>query len=149
NDQAERDQVGEWQQLYDSVYAASGSAWGEDFTGWNSSYDGRPIPREQMREWREQTVTRIRSLGPRRVLEIGVGTGLLLSQLAPECESYWATDVSTTVIDALTNHLHQNPELAHRVVPRTQAAHDISGLPTGWFDTIILNSVVQYFPSTD
>jgi len=147
--QTEREQVGEWQQIYDSLYAAPGSVFGEDFTGWVSSYDDRPIPLEQMREWRDQTVARILSLGPRRVLEIGAGTGLLLSQLARQCESYWATDFSAPVIDILASHVAQDPELADRVVLRTQPAHDTEGLPTGWFDTVILNSVVQYFPTPD
>ncbi len=150
NEQVERDQVGEWAQIYDSLHAGSSSpVFGEDFTGWTSSYDGHPIPVAQMREWREQTVARIRSLHPRRVLEIGVGTGLLLSQLAPLCESYWATDFSGGVIDALAGHIERDPELAGRVVLRTQPAHDVEGLPIGWFDTVILNSVVQYFPTAD
>ncbi|MGH3700771.1 MAG: AMP-binding enzyme, partial [Pseudonocardiaceae bacterium] len=147
--QTEREQVGEWQRIYDSLYAASGSVFGEDFTGWVSSYDGRPIPLGQMREWRDQTVARILSLGPRRVLEIGAGAGLLLSRVAGRCESYWATDFSAPVIDVLAGHVAQDPELANRVVLRTQPAHDVSGLPTGWFDTVILNSVVQYFPTPD
>ncbi|MGH3686836.1 MAG: amino acid adenylation domain-containing protein [Pseudonocardiaceae bacterium] len=150
NHQVEQDQVGEWAQLYDSLYKLSDSVvFGQDFTGWNSSYDGQPIPLEQMWEWREQTVARIRSLQPRRVLEVGVGTGLLLSQLASQCETYWATDFSAPVINALAGHVEQDPELAGRVVLRTQPAHDTDGLPVGLFDTVILNSIVQYFPTTD
>ncbi len=41
---------------------------------------------------------RIRSLRPRRILEIGVGSGLLLSKLAPDAEAYWATDFAAPVI---------------------------------------------------
>nr|WP_205614880.1 hypothetical protein [Streptomyces chartreusis] len=83
-----RDQVGEWQVLYDSVHAEHTEAqFGENFAGWNSSYDGQPIPLAEMREWRERTVDRIRALRPRRVLEIGVGTGLLLSRLAGSARS--------------------------------------------------------------
>jgi len=149
-DQAARDQVGEWQQIYDSLYATSGSQmFGEDFTGWASSYDDQPIPLEQMLEWRKQTIDRILSLKPRRVLEIGVGTGLLLSQLAPGCQAYWATDFSAPVIDTLAQQVDQDPELAQRVVLRTQPAHDTHGLPAGFFDTVILNSIVQYFPNSD
>ncbi|MDQ3762941.1 MAG: amino acid adenylation domain-containing protein [Actinomycetota bacterium] len=148
--QAEQDQIGEWQQIYDSQYAkADTMAFGHDFTGWNSSYDNQPIPLVQMREWREQTVVRIRSLHPRRVLELGVGTGLLLSQLAPGCETYWATDFSIPVIDALATRVEQDSELAKRVVLRAQAADDIDGLPVGLFDTVILNSIVQHFPTVD
>ncbi|TGA95241.1 non-ribosomal peptide synthetase, partial [Streptomyces palmae] len=140
-------QVGEWQQIYDTLYAQEApAALGEDFSGWNSSYDGEPIPLEQMREWREATVARIRALRPRRVLEIGVGTGLLLAPLARDCEVYWGTDFSPEVIGRLRGQVAADPGLAERVRLRCQAADDPAGLPTGFFDTVVLNSVVQYFP---
>ncbi|MGH3755803.1 MAG: amino acid adenylation domain-containing protein, partial [Pseudonocardiaceae bacterium] len=145
---AEREQIGEWQQVYDAEYTAVPTALSaEDFSGWNSSYDGQPIPLAQMREWRETTVARIRELRPGRVLEIGVGNGLLLSQLAPDCEAYWATDFSAPVIDRLRADVAGDPGLAARVELACQPAHDIGGLPTGFFDTVIVNSVIQYFPS--
>ncbi|MFD4028934.1 amino acid adenylation domain-containing protein, partial [Streptomyces sp. NPDC058576] len=144
----EQDQLSEWQSLYDAVYnAAEQTAFGENFASWTSSYDGRPIPLPEMREWRDTTVDRIRSLRPRRVVEIGVGTGLLLARLAPECEEYWGTDFSRTVIDELRRHVDADPELAARVHLRTRPAHDFGDLPQGHFDTIVLNSVAQYFPN--
>ncbi|MDN3260663.1 amino acid adenylation domain-containing protein [Streptomyces sp. CSDS2] len=143
----ERDQIGEWRDLYDSLYSAPGSALGEDFSGWNSSYDGEPIPLPEMREWRAATLERIRALQPGRVLEIGVGTGLLLSGLAPECEEYWGTDFSPVVVEELRRHVDAVPELARRVRLRVQAAHEHGELPQGHFDTIVLNSVAQYFPN--
>ncbi|MEI5101695.1 amino acid adenylation domain-containing protein [Streptomyces sp. PmtG] len=74
-------QVGEWRDVYDDTYASSGEeAWGEDFQGWNSSYTGEPIPLEEMREWRDAAVAQVLRGAPRRVLEIGVGSGLLLAQ---------------------------------------------------------------------
>nr|QEO74607.1 AMP-dependent synthetase and ligase [uncultured bacterium] len=131
--------VDEWQELYDSMYAAEPA---DDFSGWNSSYDGRPIPVEQMREWRDAVVERVRELRPRRVLEIGVGTGLILSQLVGECEEYWGTDFSAAVIDGL------RPRFPDATLHQRDAA-DLSGLPRGFFDTVVINSVVQYFPSGD
>ncbi|MEU2589229.1 amino acid adenylation domain-containing protein, partial [Streptomyces avermitilis] len=148
DEEVEQDQLSEWQDLYDSVYTtAPETAFGENFASWNSSYDGEPIPLPEMREWRDTTIDRIRSLRPRRVLEIGVGTGLLLAGLAPECEEYWGTDFSPTVIEDLQRHVDGDPVLASRVRLRTQPAHDFDHLPAGHFDTIVLNSVVQYFPS--
>ncbi|MFF9757534.1 alpha/beta fold hydrolase, partial [Streptomyces sp. NPDC014344] len=146
-DEEERDQIGEWRDLYDSLYSAPGSTLGEDFSGWNSSYDGEPIPLPEMREWRAATLERIRALRPARVLEIGVGTGLLLSGLAPECEEYWGTDFSPVVVETLRRHVDADPELARRVRLRVQAAHEHGDLPQGHFDTIVLNSVAQYFPN--
>lgn len=141
------DRVGEWQEIYDSLYSDVARArFGEDFSGWNSSYDGEPIPLAQMREWRDATVARIRELRPRRVLEIGVGTGLLMSRLAPHCDSYWGTDLSGQVIEALRRLVGQDAELADRVELRAGAADDTADLPSGFFDTVIINSVTQYFP---
>nr|WP_244170286.1 non-ribosomal peptide synthetase [Amycolatopsis tolypomycina] len=136
-------QVGEWRELYDSIYAGDGG----EFAGWNSSYTGEPFPREEMLEWRDAIVARIRELQPRRVLEIGVGSGVLLTELAPDCEAYWGTDFSAEVVASLGARVAADPALAGRVELRTGEAADLHGLPAGFFDTIVLNSVVQYFPS--
>ncbi|WP_053760602.1 non-ribosomal peptide synthetase [Streptomyces sp. AS58] len=147
---AEREQIGEWRDIYSAEYTEIGTAlFTEDFAGWDSSYDGAPIPLEHMREWRAATVERIRELGARRVLEIGVGSGLLLSQLAPDAEAYWATDFAAPVIRKLGEDLEADPALARKVELRCQAAEVTDGLPAGFFDTIVINSVVQYFPSLD
>ncbi|WP_285761430.1 non-ribosomal peptide synthetase [Nocardiopsis ansamitocini] len=147
-------QITEWQGIYDRLYAPAAApdgraALGTDFSGWNSSYDGLPVPVEHMREWRDATIDRIRALRPRRVLEIGVGTGLLLSRLAPGCDAYWGTDFSRPAIDALRLHVAADPGLADRVQLRVRTADDVSELPKGYFDTVVINSVTQYFPNGD
>ncbi|ORA07842.1 non-ribosomal peptide synthetase, partial [Mycobacterium arosiense] len=145
----DEDNVEEWQHLYDDLYGADlESRFGMDFRGWNSSYTGDPIPLAEMIEWRAATVDRITDLRPRRVLEIGAGSGLLLSQIAPHCEEYLATDFSPVAIENLARSLEQLQwPWRDRVQLRTQPAHVTDGLPRGHFDTIILNSVVQYFPN--
>ncbi|WP_261717665.1 non-ribosomal peptide synthetase [Streptomyces sp. FZ201] len=148
--EAEAEQIGEWQEIYSAEYTEIGTAvFTEDFAGWDSSYDGTPIPLEHMREWREATVDRIRELRPARVLEIGVGSGLLLSRLAPDAEEYWATDFAAPVIRKLGEDIEADPELARKVHLRCQPAEVTDGLPAGRFDTIVINSVIQYFPSLD
>ncbi|MFE6613991.1 non-ribosomal peptide synthase/polyketide synthase [Amycolatopsis sp. NPDC057786] len=148
--EAEADQVGEWQQIYSDEYTEIPTAlFTEDFAGWDSSYDGEPIPLEHMREWRRATVDRIAELKPERVLEIGVGTGLLMGQIAPLAREYWGTDLAAPVIAKLNRELERDPELAAKVTLRAQPAHVFDGLPTGRFDTIVINSVIQYFPSVD
>ncbi|MCM6773182.1 amino acid adenylation domain-containing protein [Nocardia sp. CDC159] len=139
-------QVEEWQQVYDQVYAASeGIALGEDFELWKSSYTGEPIPAEQMRAWCAAAVDQVMRFGPARVLEIGVGSGLLLSRIAPEVDEYWGTDFSAAVIARLRAQVDASG-YGGRVRLACQAADDVTGLPAGYFDTVVLNSVVQYFP---
>ncbi|MGW1274279.1 non-ribosomal peptide synthetase, partial [Streptomyces sp. NPDC002491] len=151
------DRVEEWRELHELLYRAAGSEGShadgvrENFAGWNSMYDGRPLPVAEMREWRAATVERIRELGDvRRVLEIGVGSGLILSAVAPDCETYWGADLSGEAVAALRAQLEaSSPQLADRVELSVRPAHDTDGLPTAFFDTVILNSVVQYFPDAD
>jgi amino acid adenylation domain-containing protein/non-ribosomal peptide synthase protein (TIGR01720 family) len=142
-----QDQVAEWKELHELLYAAGrAERFDENFTGWNSSFDGSPIPLDEMREWRDETVSLIRSLRPRRILEIGVGSGLLLSRLAPECESYWGLDLSEEAVETLRE---ATSGLGDRVTLRAQPAHDLDGVPVGYFDTVVINSVAQYFPSAE
>ncbi|MGY3677881.1 amino acid adenylation domain-containing protein [Streptomyces sp. TE33382] len=139
--------VDEWQQIYDSFYDGSDSAgFGADFSGWNSSYTGEGIPVEQMARWREAIVTRVRSFAPRRVLEVGVGSGLILTPLVGQVDEYWGTDYSASAIEGLRDRLAGEPGAAGKVTLRVQAADVTTGLPHGHFDTVIINSVVQYFP---
>ncbi|MDH6196198.1 amino acid adenylation domain-containing protein [Mycobacterium frederiksbergense] len=142
--------VDQWQQMYDELYDAEVEApeFGSDFRGWNSSYTGEPIPLQQMQEWRSATVDRILALRPRRALEIGAGSGLVLTQVAPHCERYVGTDMSAVAVETLARTLEQlQIPWRDRVQLLAQPAHITEALPQGYFDTIILNSVIQYFPN--
>ncbi|MUM31547.1 non-ribosomal peptide synthetase, partial [Mycolicibacterium sp. CBMA 361] len=145
--------VGEWQDIYDELYSAADSEgeapeFGSDFRGWNSSYTGEAIPLVEMEQWRGATVDRIMALRPQRVLEIGAGSGLILSQIAPHCEQYVATDVSSAAVDKLAHSLQQlQIPWRDRAEFMARPAHITDGLPRDHFDTIIVNSVVQYFPN--
>lgn len=144
-------QVEQWQQLYESIYRVEENASAPpDFNvaGWTSSYTGLPIPEAEMKIWVEETVTRIRDLEPRRVLEIGCGTGLLLTRLAGSCESYIGLDFSHEVLAQLGKHLIGQEDLCH-VVLRQGFAHELAFIVDGSVDLVILNSVAQYFPNVD
>jgi len=142
-------QVREWAELFEDTYAAgAGADPAFDIAGWNSSYTGEPIPAEEMREWVDATVARILALRPRRVLEIGCGTGLLLHRVAPLCEAYVATDFSPTVLASLRRSLRRRP-VATPLRLMERAADDFGGMEPGSFDTVVLNSIVQYFPDTE
>ncbi|WP_256789098.1 non-ribosomal peptide synthetase [Frankia sp. AvcI1] len=142
-------QVDEWRQVYDDTYAESADEeLGADFQQWVSTYDGAPIATEQMLQWQDAAVAQVLRFAPRRVLEIGVGTGLLLARIVPEVEEYWGTDISATVVDRVRAQAEQ-AGYGDRVRLSAQPADDLSGLPRARFDTVVLNSVVQYFPSAE
>jgi SAM-dependent methyltransferase len=142
-------QVDDWQRLYDWIYhqTTDPAPLGEQFAGWVSSYTGRPIDVAQMREWRDAAADRVLALRPSRVLDIGVGLGLLLAPIAPRCIEYWGTDFSPDAIAALGCQLADHNELNGKVKLSVQRADDTAGLPAEHFDVVILNSVAQYFPS--
>ncbi|HEX5604126.1 MAG TPA: phosphopantetheine-binding protein, partial [Pyrinomonadaceae bacterium] len=134
--------VSQWRQFYEDMYSSEVADPTFNLAGWNSSYTGEAIPAEEMRQWVEHTVERILSLKPRRVLEIGCGSGLLLFRIAPHCERYVGSDFSVAAIERLRKILKNdsNVELAHKT------ADDFEGIDAGSFDAVILNSVAQYFP---
>ena len=147
-EEAHGSQIVHWRELYESTYRQGQAADDFNIIGWNSSYTGEPIPAEEMRIWVEETVARIRELQPRRVLEIGCGTGLLLTRLAADCESYLGLDFSAEVLAQLGQYLATREDLKH-VVLRQGLAHELSFLADDSFDLVVLNSVVQYFPNMD
>ena len=144
---AGKKQVAEWETLFDDTYAQDE---GEDdptlqLKGWNSSYTGEPIPREEMRAWVEHTAERILALRPERVLEIGSGTGLLLFRVAPYTRAYHGTDFSGVALAHVRRHAAGLPQvtLSEREADRLD---DYTG---AGFDTVVINSVAQYFPDVD
>ncbi|WP_369033844.1 non-ribosomal peptide synthetase/type I polyketide synthase [Streptomyces adonidis] len=142
-------QVDEWSQVFDRTYGTDEEGTSDaDFNivGWNSSYTGEPLPAEEMRLWVDSTVERVLECAPERVLEIGCGTGLLLSRIAPHTKLYWGTDVSPTAVDYIGTHLLPTLPSQSRVRLFPAAAHDIGALEEQEFDLVLLNSVVQYFP---
>lgn len=157
-------QLQHWQTLYNQTYqpaenpqnavdteetATTSALTTQNFniTGWNSSYTEEPIPPEQMQEWVSDRVQQILALKPKRLLEIGCGSGLLLFQIAPHCQQYVGTDFSAVSLETVQNQLHSlnlpHVKLLHRM------ATDFTGIDAASFDVVILNSIVQYFPSAD
>jgi len=147
--QESEEQVSQWQMAMNQSYRLTPTHSDPtlNLAGWNSSYTGLPIPVPEMRECVDRTVESILTLQPRRVLEIGCGLGLLLFRIAPGCTQYYGTDMSSEALRYLADHVTRL-ELPHvKLLERT--AEDLSGIDTELFDTLILNSVVQYFPGID
>ena len=144
------DMVDEWSELYDTVYQSGRArSEGSDYTGWQSSYDGAPIDKYEMEEWRAQTVKRIRALKPRRLLEVGFGSGLILERLIQDVEEYVGTEISSAALENLRARHETFGSNWQKVSLLKADAEASTRLFSSQFDVIVLNSVTQYFPGED
>ena len=133
-----------WETIWDETYRHDDAS---ETAGWRSSYTGDAIPEAQMREWIECTTERIQRLRPRRVLEVGFGTGMVLSRIAPGCELYHGIDLSAAALARVRAEADRRGLAG--VVLEQRAADTLESLAGGPFDTIVINSVVQYFPGVE
>jgi amino acid adenylation domain-containing protein/non-ribosomal peptide synthase protein (TIGR01720 family) len=135
-------QVRKYQYIWDDLYQA------EDvnlFSEWNNSYNNDPIPIDEMMLWLNLTLDHIKSFKPVKVLEVGCGKGTLIPGIEDCKASYTGIDFSESVINRL-NHKYINTGHEFHVME----SGDIDKLTAiGTYDLIVINSVVQYFPSTD
>lgn len=134
--------VTHWRMIFSEAY-------GLNIFDWNSRYTNRPIPAQDVSDIVARTVARILQLRPTRVLEIGCGAGMLLLSLAQQCARYCGTDFSEEGFAAIRKQIAADPAAWPHVTLCQQAADDFTGFTPASFDTLILNSVVQYFPGID
>ena len=145
------EQVELWQQIFNDAYYQSQNPEDDptlNLASWINSYTGDPYPKTVMQEWRDTTVDQILELAPKQVWEIGCGTGILLFKIAPHCQHYLGTDFSLGGLQYIEQHLkHQS--FHEKVTLKTRAAHEFDDIESNAYDLVILNSVIQYFPSLD
>lgn len=142
--------IGHWRSIYDTViYGGIGDRKADptfEIAGWTDTATGAALTSAEMVEQVDQTVERIQGLGAKRILEVGCGTGLLLHRLAPGAERYVGTDISERALDFVRRTIRESGGLEH-VELRYGAMEALAALQPGSFDAVIMNSVVQYFPS--
>ncbi|HSN98895.1 MAG TPA: amino acid adenylation domain-containing protein, partial [Candidatus Nanopelagicales bacterium] len=138
-------------QLFDAAYRHQGDreetvkiGQSEVYTGYHSSYTGKPMPPEEIKEFAETTIERVLALKPRRIYEIGCGVGLLALPLAARCERYAGSDFSQAAVELVQRELARQG-LEGAAVWRGDG-NDFSRIADGEYDVIVLNSVIQYFP---
>ena len=136
-----------WNEAYERSVGVDGPSRRFDTSGWLNSFTGEPIPVAAMREWLDNTLRTIEGLRPRRVLEIGCGTGMILFGCLPWVEHYAGTDLSVHALEQIRSEL--TLEELSRVNLFNQAADALSDVADKPVDLVIINSVAQYFPGQE
>ncbi|CAE7020751.1 Nonribosomal peptide synthetase 3 [Pyrenophora teres f. teres] len=124
---------------------------GRDFTGWTSMYDGSEVDKIEMNEWLDDTIaTILNGRRPGHVLEIGSGTGMILFNLGDGLQAYMGLDPSRNAVNFVEKTARSMPALAGRVRMHKATAADVGQLERPIAaNLVVMNSVVQYFPSQD
>ncbi len=73
---------------------------------------------------------------------------MLLLKIAPHCQKYLGTDIATAGLHYIEQHLQQQ-SLKEKVTLKQGSANQFDGIETNNYDLVMLNSVIQYFPSLD
>ncbi|MEO6231488.1 MAG: amino acid adenylation domain-containing protein [Ferruginibacter sp.] len=148
-----RSQIAGWKELYENEYAQTEGEVDVDvefnIIGWNDSFTKEAIPADQMAEWVKDIVEVILSKQPQHVLEIGSGTGLIYYQLAGKLKKYIGTDFSKSSISQIAQRVSKAARNYGDTELQVCAAHEITLKENEQIDTVILNSIVQYFPGED
>lgn len=140
--------VHRWQQIFTEGldYQSEEQEYGFNITGWNSHYTNMPLSHTEMREWLHHTIMRIKSLKPESVLEIGCGTGMVLFNLAPSTKKYYGIDFSLDALRSIHDSMPSGGMPGTIIKLFHQLADDLSEFKNQ-FDTVVINSVIQYFPN--
>jgi len=148
-------QVKNWEAVYDVEYEHTDVNLHPDTNPqfntniWKDSFTIKIIPVAQMQEWLADITGVILTQKPQNVLEIGSGTGLIYYQIAPHLKKYIGTDFSRSGINAINNEVTKQPGSYPPTKLMVCAAHEVDLDPAEGIDTIIINSVIQYFPGED
>ncbi len=145
------EQISQWQTLYDDAYNRAADEEDAEFNtaSWNSSYTGEPITAEEMQEFVDHTVQRLLELKPQRALEIGCGTGLLLVRIAPHCQLFTGADFAQGALRGLQRYVDRMGSQLGEVKLLHRGADDFTGIEPGSHDTVVINSVLQHFPTME
>ncbi len=139
--------VGDWMNVFDSAYADDEQPYDFDISGWLSSFTGEQISAAQMSDWVSHIVALVVDCQPRHIYEIGCGSGLLLYRLLEHCHSYTGIDLSQTAVQRI-NQTVADKQLGNAQVYQG-SANDFSKVAGQAIDTVLINSVAQYFPDID
>ena len=113
--------------------------------GWTSSYTGKELSREEMDEYAENVLIKLRPYltNRSRVLEIGCSSGISMFKMAPFVDQYFGVDLSGKIIQKTRAEARRKG--FDNITLQAAAAHEIDSLHWSGFDIIVINSVIQSF----
>ncbi|NET44009.1 non-ribosomal peptide synthetase [Okeania sp. SIO2B3] len=152
NQELSETQLNNWQELFNQqIYSQLTQVSDPLFNakGWLSNYDSQPIPEAQMRVWANDIAGQVLGTNPEKVWEIGCGSGMLLFQIAPHTEVYYGTDISDASLEYIRRQIAEHSDKYAHVTLAQKAATEMADVSDDSFDVVLLNSIVQYFPSID
>jgi amino acid adenylation domain-containing protein len=143
-----------WKKKWDALYEAGAKTVAE--AGEGAVLDDLVLLRElsdkshyeaEVKEGLDATFTRLLQLPLGRVWAIGCGTGAELLRLAPKTGEIHGTDFAEGGIREV-ERLLRTPAFAElrNVTVAVRDADDFSGVAAGSYDSVLVNSVCQYFP---
>ncbi|MFI0370120.1 condensation domain-containing protein [Actinomadura sp. 1N219] len=138
----------DWRVLFDGAYGQSAGGRDAEAAGWVDSFTRKPFTEPEMAEWIDGTLAWVRRFRPRRILELGCGSGLIGRRLAAEAGRYVGTDFSAPALREFASRLAGAGVPDDAVELRCQGADDLTGVE-GDFDVVLINSVAQYFPGPE
>ena len=116
--------------------------------GWKSSYTGEHMIQEEMSEYADNVLIKLRKHLHihSKVMEIGCASGITTQKLCPFVSEYIATDLSEFMVKKLQRKLSDQDKYSHVKVVCTCADQIGETFHGQIFDVIIINSVVHCFP---
>jgi len=117
--------------------------------GWYSSFGGTPFSSEEMDQYVDNTVNKLKPyLSPdKSVVEIGCASGLTMFAIAPFVKTYIGTDMAKENLRFDQERIDNNGLSNIKLIQC--AADEICDCIPHVVDVVIINSVCQYFPGME
>lgn len=131
------------QQLWEYVVETSDSM--VSAGGWKNSYTGEDFTVEEMDEYGENALTKLKPYLKENldVLEVGCASGLTMFRVAPFVSEYYGVDISDSIIKKNSEYIKNNN--ISNITLKKFSANEIKEVGKSDFDIIIINSVIQCF----
>ncbi len=113
-------------------------------SGWCNSYNNNEFSGDELKEYVDNSRNKLDMyINPdSKILEVGIGSGMIAMQLAPLCNTYAGCDISEIVLGKLDGIAKERG--INNLQLYNYAADEIDKIPDK-FDIILMSSVTEYF----